>query len=96
MSDVCWCTGRSVEHGPRWHSQAADDERTDKLIGKTIGEASAVSGGRLVQHTGQGTAPSFMDCCLARHGFETTEEIEGLQGVVTRANLCTAPSRRVS
>jgi hypothetical protein len=50
--------------------------RAGELIGKTIGAARAAGGGKLVWHTGEGISPPFMDECLARCGFETTEELD--------------------
>ena len=55
-----------------------DEEKTCELIGETIGAVRAFGGGRLVWHTGEGLSPPFMDECLARLGFETSEELHVL------------------
>jgi hypothetical protein len=64
--------------GRVWRSRAADEEGADDLIKETVGEVRAAGGGRVVWHTGDRVAPLFMDKCLARHGFRTTEELEVL------------------
>ena len=61
-----------------WRSWAADEERASDLIEDTVGEVRAAGGGRILWHTGDGVAPPFMDECLARHGFRTTEKLEVL------------------
>jgi hypothetical protein len=61
-----------------WRSWVADEGRASDLIEETIGEVRAAGGGRLVWHTGDRVAPPFMDGCLARHGFQTAEELEVL------------------
>lgn len=61
-----------------WRSRVADEEEADDLIRETVGEVRAAGGGRVLWHTGDRVAPSFMDRCLARHGFRTTEELEVL------------------
>ena len=61
-----------------WRSWVPDEERADDLIEETIGEVLASGGGRILWHTGDRVSPPFMDECLARHGFRTTEELEVL------------------
>jgi hypothetical protein len=61
-----------------WRSWAADEERASDLIEETVGEVRADGGDRILWHTGDRVAPHFMDECLARHGFRTTEELEVL------------------
>ena len=61
-----------------WRSWAADEERANDLIQETVGEVRAAGGGRILWHTGDRVAPPFMDECLARHGFRTTEKLEVL------------------
>ena len=61
-----------------WRSWAADEEQASDLIEETVGEVRAVGGGRILWHTGDRVAPSFMDGCLARYGFRTTEKLEVL------------------
>jgi hypothetical protein len=61
-----------------WRSWAADEEQAGDLIEETIGEVRASGGGRLVWHTGDLVSPPFMDGCLARCGFETTEQLDVL------------------
>jgi hypothetical protein len=61
-----------------WRSWVADEGRASELVEETIGEVRAAGGGRLVWHTGDRIAPPFMDDCLARHGFRTTEKLEVL------------------
>jgi hypothetical protein len=61
-----------------WRSRAADEERASDLIEETVGEVRAAGGGRILWHTGDRVAPPFMDECLARHGFRTTEKLEVL------------------
>jgi hypothetical protein len=61
-----------------WRSSAPDEEKACELIGETIGAVRAFGGGRLVWHTGEGLSPPFMDECLARLGFETSEELHVL------------------
>jgi hypothetical protein len=58
-----------------WRSWAPDEERADELIQETIGAVRAADGGRLIWHTGEGISPTFMDECLAKCGFEVTEEL---------------------
>jgi hypothetical protein len=73
---------RLLVHLPRrwgqsrvWRSSVPDEERAGELIEDTIGAVRAADGGRLVWHTGEGISPPFMDECLARRGFQTTEEL---------------------
>ena len=73
---------RLLVHLPRrwgqsrvWRSWVPDEERAGELIEDTIGAVRAADGGRLVWHTGEGISPPFMDECLARRGFQTTEEL---------------------
>jgi hypothetical protein len=61
-----------------WRSWAADEEQASDLIEETVGEVRAAGGGRILWHTGDRVAPPFMDECLARHGFRTTENLEVL------------------
>jgi hypothetical protein len=61
-----------------WRSWAADEERADELIEETVDEVRAAGGARILWHTGDRVAPPFMDGCLARHGFRTTEKLEVL------------------
>jgi len=61
-----------------WRSWPADEERASDLIEETVGEVRAAGGGRILWHTGDRVAPPFMDECLARHGFRTTEQLEVL------------------
>ena len=61
-----------------WRSWVADEGRASELVEETIGEVRAAGGGRFVWHTGDGIAPPFMDDCLARHGFRTTQKLEVL------------------
>ena len=49
-----------------------------ELTEKTIGAVRAAGGRKLVWHTGEGISPPFMGGCLARCGFETTEELDVL------------------
>jgi hypothetical protein len=65
-----------------WRSWAADEERASDLIEDTVGEVRAAGGGRILWHTGDRVAPPFMDECLARHGFRTTEKLEVLAFVL--------------
>ncbi len=58
-----------------WRSSAPDEERAGELIEDTIGAVRAAGGGRLVWHTGEGISPPFMDECLVKRGFQTTEEL---------------------
>ena len=71
---------RLLVHLPRrwgqsrvWRSAAADEAQADDLIAETIAAVRAAGGGRLIWHTGRNISPSFMDECLAKRGFETTE-----------------------
>jgi hypothetical protein len=73
---------RLLVHLPRrwgqsrvWRSAAPDEVRADDLIVETIGAVRTAGGGRLIWHTGEGKSPPFMDECLVRRGFETTEEL---------------------
>jgi len=73
---------RLLVHLPRrwdqsrvWRSAAPDEARADDLIVETIGAVRAAGGGRLIWHTGEGKSPPFMDECLAKRGFEITEEL---------------------
>jgi len=73
---------RLLVHLPRrwgqsrvWRSAAPDEAQADDLIEETIVAVRAAVGGRLIWHTGEGISPPFMDECLARRGFETTEEL---------------------
>lgn len=61
-----------------WRSWVTDEERASDLIEETVGEVRAAGGGRILWHTGDRVAPPFMDGCLARHGFLTTERLEVL------------------
>jgi hypothetical protein len=61
-----------------WRSSAPDEETACELIGETIGTVRSFGGGGLVWHTGEGVSPAFMDECLAKCGFETTEELDVL------------------
>ena len=61
-----------------WRSSAPNEERADELVGETLGAVRAAGAGKLVWHTGEGISPLFMDECLARRGFETTEELKVL------------------
>jgi hypothetical protein len=61
-----------------WRSWAADEEQASDLIEETVGEVRAAGGGRILWHTGDRVAPPFMDRCLARYGFRTTENLEVL------------------
>ncbi len=77
--------GRLLVHLPEhwgqsrvWRSSAPDEERADELIGETIGAVRVAGGGKLVWHTGESISPPFMGECLARRGFETTEELDVL------------------
>jgi hypothetical protein len=70
---------RLLVHLPRhwgqsrvWRSSAPDEGRAGELIRETIGAV------QLVWHTGEGISPPFMDECLARCGFETTEQLDVL------------------
>lgn len=65
-----------------WRSWVADEERADDLIEETVGEVRAAGGTRILWHTGDRVAPSFMDERLARHGFRKTEELEVLAFVL--------------
>jgi hypothetical protein len=65
-----------------WRSWATDEERASDLIEETVGEVRAAGGGRISWHTGDRVAPKFMDECLARHGFRTTEKLEVLAFVL--------------
>jgi len=76
---------RLLVHLPRrwhqsrvWRSWAPDDGRADELIEETIGAVRAAGGDRLIWHTGEGISPPFMDVCLARWGFDITEELDVL------------------
>ncbi len=76
---------RLLVHLPRrwgqsrvWRSSASDEERADELIRETIGAVRAAGRGKLVWHTGEGISPPLMDECLAKRGFETTEELDVL------------------
>jgi hypothetical protein len=73
---------RLLVHLPRrwgqsrvWRSSAPDEERAGELIEDTIGAVRSAGGGRLVWHTGEGISPPFMDECLVKRGFQTTEEL---------------------
>ena len=73
---------RLLVHLPRrwgqsrvWRSAAPDEAQADDLIKETIAAVRVAGGGRLIWHTGEGISPPFMDECLARRGFETTEEL---------------------
>lgn len=84
--------GRCIEDGRRllvhlpehwgasrvWRSWAVDEERANDLIEETVDEVRAAGAGRILWHTGDRVAPPFMDECLARHGFRTTEVLEVL------------------
>jgi hypothetical protein len=61
-----------------WRSWVADEGRASELVEEKIGEVRAAGGGRFVWHTGDRIAPPFMDDCLARHGFRTTEKLKVL------------------
>jgi hypothetical protein len=61
-----------------WRSWAADEGRASYLIEETIGEVRSFGLGMLVLHTGDRVAPPFMDECLARYRFQTTEKLEVL------------------
>jgi hypothetical protein len=65
-----------------WRSWAANEEQASDLIEKTVGEVRAAGGGRILWHTGDRVAPPFMDECLARYGFRTTEKLEVLAFVL--------------
>jgi hypothetical protein len=65
-----------------WRSRVADEERASDLIEETVDEVRATGGGRILWHTGDRIAPPFMDECLARHGFRTTEKLEVLAFVL--------------
>jgi hypothetical protein len=65
-----------------WRSWVADEERASDLIEETVDEVRATGGGRILWHTGDRVAPPFMDECLARHGFRTTEKLEVLAFVL--------------
>ena len=76
---------RLLVHLPRpwrqsrvWRSWPPDEERAGELIEETIGAVHAAGGGKLVWHTGEGISPPFMDECLAKYGFETTEKLDVL------------------
>ena len=84
--------GRRIEDGRRllvhlpgrwrtsrvWRTWVADEEQASDLIEETVGEVRGTGGGRIFWHTGDRVAPPFMDECLARHGFRTTEKLEVL------------------
>jgi hypothetical protein len=61
-----------------WRSWVADEGRASELVEEKIGEVRAAGGGRFVWHTGDRIAPPFMDDCLARLGFRTTEKLKVL------------------
>jgi len=76
--------GRLLVHLPAprgasrvWRSWPARGE-AEALILRTIEEARAAGGARLVWHTGDGVSPPFMDDLLSQHGFERTEDLEVL------------------
>jgi hypothetical protein len=58
-----------------WRTSVPGEGQARELIEETIGAVRAFGGGKLVWHTGEGLSPPFMDECLARHGFETSEEL---------------------
>jgi hypothetical protein len=58
-----------------WRTSVPGEEQAGELIEETIGAVRAFGGGKLVWHTGEGISPPFMDECLAKHGFETSEEL---------------------
>ena len=68
-----------------WRSWAGDEQRASGLIEETIGEVRAAGGGRILWHTGDRVAPPFMDGCLARYGFRTTEKLEVLAFLLVNA-----------
>ena len=61
-----------------WRSWAADGGQASYLIEETIGEVRAFGLGMLALHTGDRVAPPFMNECLARYRFQTTEKLEVL------------------
>jgi hypothetical protein len=61
-----------------WRSWAANEAQASDLIEETVGEVRAAGGGRILWHSGDRVDPPFMDSCLARHGFRTTENLEVL------------------
>jgi hypothetical protein len=76
---------RLLVHLPRrwgqsrvWRASVPDEERAQELIRETISAVRDFGGGRLVWHTGEGISPAFMDECLAKCGFETTEKLDVL------------------
>jgi len=78
-----------------WRSWAADEERASDLIEETVGEVRAAGGGRILWHTGDRVAPPFMDECLARHGFRTTEKLEVLAFLLVKGQEQRLPRIRV-
>jgi len=67
-----WSTSRV------WRSWVSNEQQALELIGETTKEVRAAGNTKLVWHTGDRVAPAFMDGCLARFGFEVTEDLEVL------------------
>lgn len=61
-----------------WRSRPGLSGAAEALILRTIEEARAAGGTRLVWHTGDGVSPPSMDDLLPRYGFERTEDLDVL------------------
>jgi hypothetical protein len=65
-----------------WRTRAADEILAGDIIEETIREVLTAGGGRILWHTGDRISLPLMDECLARHGFEMTEELDVLAFVL--------------